>query len=52
MSPTAQPLPVPGPSPPAPLLLVGVVLPILNSSFSVTTSALWKMVGGGHLVSG
>lgn len=31
---------------------LGGVVPMLNSSFSVTTSALGRMVGGGHLVSG
>lgn len=37
---------------PALSLLVWDLVPMLNSSFSVTTSALGRMVGGGHLVSG
>lgn len=48
MSPAGQ-LPPPLPCPPQ---WCGEVVPMLNSSFSVTTSALGRMVGGGHLVSG
>lgn len=53
VSPSGQPSLLPGSLCALPGVLAGLqVVPMLNSSFSVTTSALGRMVGGGHLVSG